>query len=92
MNIISSGFEYQVATTDLTTYPTGFMTIKFNKSFGADTQDGVSNSLEIIEMMLDRYLYLSEYLEDDTEECTLDYRLANKAEDIVKDYVSSQEP
>ena len=92
MNVITPGYKYEIETTDLTTYPTGLMTIQFNKPTGATPALGVISSQEIIDMMLDRYFYLASTAEDESEACLLDYRLAYKAEKMVKDYVSTNEP
>lgn len=92
MNVIDPGFHYQLVTTDLVTYPGGLIDIKFtNISHPVTPVEGVNSSLEIIEMMLDRYLYLSEHALDGTVACSISYRLAEKAEKIVKAYVDDVE-
>ena len=89
MNVITPGFEYEIPTTDTTTYPSGLINIKFANSITLDP--GVETSVEIILMMLDRYLYLAEYGLDGSETCSINYRLAAKAELIVQRYVEEEE-
>jgi len=91
MNVVTSGFEYEVATSDLTTYPTGVQPILFEKDDGAGLQDGITSSLEMIDVLIDRFTYLATTAEDDSATCSLDYLLAAKACEIVRRYVDREE-
>jgi len=92
MNVITPGYSYELVTTDLVTYPSGLMPITFdNPDDPGGAITGVSTSLEVIEMMIDRYLHLGEYNTAGTESCSVTYRLAAKAEKIVKSYVDDVE-
>lgn len=89
MIVITPGFEYQIETSDTTTHPTGYQTITFANDDTADL--GVINSFQIIDMMLDRYAWLAENSLLGAAECSIAYRLAAKAEAIVRKYVENEE-
>lgn len=90
MNVITPGYEYEIETSDLVAHPTGLQTIKFKKDDDTTPILGVISSQEIIDMMIDRYLHLAEYDESDDPACSIEYRLAAKAENIVKGYVPDE--
>lgn len=89
MLVITPGYSYQLETTDTVTYPTGYQPFQFVDVTGGNP--GVIDSLEIIDMMIDRYLHFAEYDQTGALVCSIAYRLAAKAEAIVKSYIDDVE-
>lgn len=89
MNVIIPGYSYELETTDTITYPSGYQPFDFDNPIAITP--GIKNSLEVIEMMIDRYLYFAEHNIDGDEQCSISYRLAAKAEKIVKSYIDNVE-